>query len=89
MKSSVVKIELVSEIGTFKFEEHFNSTANPYQALCMFESCNWEMLGETHYIVYNKFDDGKIHPTKISGMNASADLYGFVNDEEPEYFNCD
>jgi predicted enzyme related to lactoylglutathione lyase len=81
MKNEVIKIELNTEIGTFKFENHFNSAADFYQALLNFESNNWEMLGETSYNVFTKFEDGETTQTLIEGINASAHLAGFMDKE--------
>lgn len=89
MKMTTIQIDLVTEIGTFKFAEHFDSTANPYQAMCCFESNNWEKLGETSYIVYQTDEDEKVWLTNFNGMNASANLSAFVEGTDLDIPNID
>lgn len=80
--TEVVKIDLHTELkGDFKFEKHFNSTADFYQALQNFESNNWELLGETSYTVHLKFADDAVSQEKVEGMNASAYLAAYFDEE--------
>lgn len=74
MDCTPIKIELKTEIGNFKFEEHFNSTADFYQAMCLFESNNWRKLGEVSYKLFLKFTDGTITETVYDGVNGSCYL---------------
>lgn len=78
----ILKIELVTELGKFEFKNHFNSNANPYEAMCNFESNNWKMLGESYYIVYNIFEDGTETTTNFKGINNSANLAGYIEGVE-------
>jgi len=77
-----VKLILTTEkLGNFNFENHHNSTSDFYQAMCLFESNNWEMLGETTYTLFTKWDDGTTTETKFDGMNASANLAEYLEEE--------
>jgi hypothetical protein len=83
------KIELITEIGTFKFEQHFNSEADHYQAMLLFQSNNWEQLGETSYRVHTRWPDEMVTSTTFSGINASAHLAEYMEpdgefEEEPQ-----
>ena len=76
--TQVIRIDLVTEKGTFKFEAHHGSTADFIQALWLFEANNWEMLGDTSYVAYTKFEDGDVTKTEFSGINGSANLSEFI-----------
>jgi hypothetical protein len=82
MNCTPIKIELVTELGTFIFEKHHCSTADFYQAMNNFEANNWEKLGDTSYILHLKFDDGVITQTHFKGMNNTADLAFYMDPEE-------
>jgi len=71
----IKEITLNTEKGAFKFAPHFNAEdCNPYEAMKLFESNNWEMLGETSYTV--SIEDGE--PTTFKGINASCYLACFI-----------
>ena len=68
-----MEFTVITKIGNFEFKEHFNSTAEAYQAMCMFVSCNWRMLGDFHYKL--KTENGE---TIFDGINASANLDEYI-----------
>lgn len=73
MKSSIAKIELITENAVFTFEN--------YSSLVDFEKNNWKQLGETSYKVFKEYEDGTTIPILHEGINASHDL---VQDVELE-----
>lgn len=73
MTSTVTKIELISEMGTFSFTE--------YSSLSDFDKNNWKQLGETSYNVHRTFSDGTKSETLHEGINGS---YFLVMDIEGE-----
>ena len=72
MKSTITKIELRAENGTFTFEN--------YTSLLDFEKNNWKQLGETSYNVFRKYEDGDIIETLHEGINASCFLADDIED---------
>ena len=66
MKSTVTKIEINTEKGTFTFSS--------YESLKDFEKNNWMKLGETSYTVYRKWEDGIETEIFHDGINASCSL---------------
>jgi hypothetical protein len=83
MTTQVIRIDLITEKGTFKFEPRHTSTADFYQSLLLFEGSNWETLGgaEFNYNVFTKFEDGVITETLLKGVNASADLAAYMEED--------
>lgn len=88
MNSQVIKIELITSIGTFKFEKHHCSEADFYQAMLNFESNNWEMLGETSYKVYEQYEDGDIQTITHEGINASCNLSAHFDEDYANELNA-
>ena len=81
MESKVIKIEIISKIGTLTFTE--------YQELVNFEKNNWKILGETSYRVFRKFEDGDVVDILHSGINGSAHMACDVEGEEIDIPNVD
>lgn len=79
MKLIIKQVDLITEIGTFKFKEHFNSTADFIEAMWLFDSNNYEQLGTMTYKLYVDHGD-KIIETNFKGINASANLSCFIKD---------
>jgi hypothetical protein len=76
------KIELITKIGTFKFENHFNSTADFYQAMLNFECNNYQMFNaEIKYKLFSKNGNGDIFETIFEGYNASCFLAGEFDED--------
>lgn len=86
MTSQAIKFELVTAIGTFEFKKHFNSDADPYEAMKNFESNNWKMLVDNEngieYRVTFKYEDGDIQTTEFTGMNAGANLQASLDESD-------
>ncbi len=80
MSIKLDKIVLNTVLGPFTFQNHFNSNSDAYNAMCLFESNNWGVLGETTYDAYFEYLDGVIQPTHFDGMNASANLAETLED---------
>ena len=81
-KMEITQINLIAENGTsFKFANHWNAQADFYQALVLFESNNYSILGATTYEVITKFDDGQETTTKVDGINASAHLAAYFDED--------
>lgn len=92
MTNQVTKIELVSQLGTFTFQDKHNNGDDFYNALCVFEQNNWEMLGEVYYLVHETFEDvvngGQMtNQTKIDGINASAELACYFDEDVADEIN--
>ena len=84
----ITQINLIAENGTtFKFANHWNAKADFYEALVLFESNNYSILGATTYEVITKFEDGVQTTTKVNGMNASAHLAAFFCEETADELN--
>ena len=81
----VIKIELVTNLGTFKFQDNHNSTADAYQAMCHFEHNNWKMFSEIKYVVTSEIGESEVE-NSFSGMNAGAELSAFLGlNDDLEY----
>lgn len=90
---NLVRIELVSEKGTFTFKEHHSTEVSPYDALVAFEANNWEMLGKFHYVVVTSYEDFNTKELKeesltLDGINASAHLSAYFNEEVAAEINA-
>ncbi len=86
MKSTPSKLEIVSPVGTFEFAPHHSDSEkfSFIEAMWNFDANNWELLlskGEYHYALYLKFEDGEETKTEFKGINASADLSCFLDDD--------
>lgn len=86
--SKITSIELVSPLGTFTFAEHFNSEADAYQAMTLFEGNNWKMLGEYHYVVNFAWSDETTTSDTIKGINASAELACYFDEDHANEMNA-
>ena len=73
MKSTVTKIEIITEKGTFTF--------STYEALLDFEKSNYKQLGETSYNVFREYEDGDIIEMLHEGINAGCFLSEDVNED--------
>ena len=78
----LTKIELITEIGEFIFQNHHNHNINFYNSMTLFEANNWATLGETHYRAFLEYSDGNTGQEVFRGINASAYLAAFID-------NCD
>lgn len=77
----VTKIQLVTILGTFTFADKHDEGVDFYAALRNFETNNWKMLGEFHYLVTELYKDGKEIVTKLDGMNADTELAAYFDEE--------
>ena len=75
----LVKIELITSTTVFDFAHHSSSSADPYQAMLMFEANNWKQLGECSYVVYLRHEDGGLGFSEFKGINGSAHLAEFMD----------
>ncbi len=94
MKVLAAQLDLVTEKrGIFKFKPHHNSPVNFYEAMVLFESCNFESLGATAYVLHLEFADGgkttqtygsclADAPSTLSNINASAYLAQTMEETE-------
>lgn len=83
LANQIFKIEIVCDLATFKFENHFNSNTDFYQALCLFEANNYNLLGGSYYRVFEA--NGEV--TDIKGINQSAILASLFDEELSQSLN--
>ena len=78
---TLLKIEAITEIGTFTFAPHHLTAVSPYDALVAFEANNWQMFGMPSYKTYWKWDDGTETSHTYDCINASAYLAAEFDEE--------
>ena len=83
MKSPKIKaLKVISpKIGALEFKPHFeNKDLDFVSSMWCFVGNNWELLGDFNFSIVLSWDDGTESEETFSGINASANLAGFIED---------